>query len=1639
MTYAWSGAGVFSNGTTATPTVTNATNSTYTVTVTAGCGAFTSSTVSVTLKPNPSVTTTDITPICGATSADLATAVSTTATIDGYFSNAALTAAITNVVTASGTYYVKVSNASNCTASASILVNAFSTNPSVTISVSPSNTFSAGTLVVFSATTNGTSYQWNVNGSAVSGANMVTYATDALLNNDQVSCTVTLNGCNTTSSTITVQTVGVVTSTGNIIVERLGSGGKVLTGNGNPIFLDQFTPSGSAATTIAIDSTGANALIESGTAASAGLLTRSANKTKLIIPGYSAALPNAVSVTGATATAINRAIAEVNAQGTTTIAARSASFYSANNFRGAVSDGTGNYWGAGTGTNSGINYFGTNGVAVNVSSTVTNTRAIHIFNGNLFFSTGAGTTGIYQVGTGLPTTTGTTSTLVLATTGGTGANSPYAFAFNATSDVCYVADDRTIANGGGIQKYTKTAGVWTRAYTLSTGTGSSVGARGLTVDFTNASTPILYITTADATNNRLMKITDNGSTSGNAATLISTATTNRMYRGVCFAPEISTPSIVINTTGFDGNFGTQNTGTTSSPARTFTVSGTNLTHNILLTPPTGFGTTIFAQDASGNAQNVAQNTTVTLILLTGTGAISGTVSGVILAGTNSVALSGILYNTAETGVSLTATASGGDALAAANSATFAVLPIATQLAFVNVPTSGYISTNINAFTVEARLPNNSVDVNYSGAITLTVASGAGNLTGALTANAIAGVASFNSLQFDAAGIYTLSADAMGLTQAVSSSITITAVPTLTEIILPQYAITGTVLSDRLQSLSRFRLDNLQPNTTYRYIVGASTSTTITTGTAPGNFFAINNTLGSAGTIVGYTSQKSFAGTLIGSNEFNITSGANRYAELTTDATGSYTGWFSFVSTGNAVFAAGNNVHVYVQLNNGANGTAIAQSLRTTNTIQMLGAATARSVRGSSNGFAENAVFLYNNEAGTGRPLYGTWLESNGINETDFNTWYASVNAIAGAWGAYVPTALANGIRRIESLAISDATLVGCPALSATGTWTNAGNTVNPTAGTASPIVFSVTDALLTPNYTLTASAGANGSISPSVTLTLNCGENQSYTITPNACYQILDVLVDGISVGAVGNYTFNDVRANHTIAATFALLPYTIIATDPEFVCGISSYNLQSAITATNVDSYAYFTDNTLTTAATNPVTASSIYYVVVTSTCGVTATAAVDVAFKPYPSVTITHTNTLTLSCDGTADLATMPTAALYSWSTTETTSVITATAGVYTVTITDTNGCTATASETVTSGCNEIYTPATTDVCDVAATVSTLVSGNAWVNIRNSNGRIVAAINPNGQNLGLCNVSLHLYTTVPNDANGYYLPRYFDFNVGTQPTTPVDVRLYFTNADLDAANAANPAPALTITQLALTHFGTGADCDVTNNTGGTTDIVDAADVLENTFGATAFYLEAAFSSFSEFGSLQTPAPLPVKLLGFSGVVSNKDNILNWITATEQNSSNFEIQAKTETNNWITVGEVGAAGNSTTNKYYTFMHTEQLQSNYYRLKMKDADGSFEYSNTIYLKRGKTGTTNLQAYPNPATDIVNIEFEIEQPQTMTYCLTNNLGQVIDTYSVAANAGNNQLKINLQYLPNGVYAISLTDANGVRNIKKVVKQ
>lgn len=112
----------------------------------------------------------------------------------------------------------------------------------------------------------------------------------------------------------------------------------------------------------------------------------------------------------------------------------------------------------------------------------------------------------------------------------------------------------------------------------------------------------------------------------------------------------------------------------------------------------------------------------------------------------------------------------------------------------------------------------------------------------------------------------------------------------------------------------------------------------------------------------------------------------------------------------------------------------------------------------------------------------------------------------------------------------------------------------------------------TRTFDIIASAGSNGTISPSGMVTLADGSNQTFMIKPNLNSHIEDVKVDGVSVGAVESYTFNSLKANHTINATFGgtkqLVAITVTGTQTNMNVGATQ----------NLSATARYSDSTMET-----------------------------------------------------------------------------------------------------------------------------------------------------------------------------------------------------------------------------------------------------------------------------------------------------------------------------------------------------------------------------------------------------------------------------------------------------------------------------
>ena len=347
---------------------------------------------------------------------------------------------------------------------------------------------------------------------------------------------------------------------GNLVIYKVGNGTDTLSSAGFQVNLEEFTATGSFVQshpmpTVVVGSN--KRIIASGSASSEGQIARSVDKRFLLVTGYDTIIdPAKLSLSGSPSVNVNRVVGIIGADGVIDATTALADSYGGNNFRGAASTNGTDLWLAGTASssiNGGVRYT-TKGAttAKRLSSTVTNIRAVAIYNGQLYCSTGSGNfKAVSAVGTGLPVDSPQVITVLpgFPTTSATGGD-PYMFSINPTGNLAYVADNRSKQNGGGIQKWAFNGATWNLQYTLDS--GLTAGLRNIVVNWSGTN-PTIYAISGDPVvkdlpGNKFLKLVDIDSMS--AFAVLAIAPVNTIFRGISFAPE---NAVVATTYTFTGN------------------------------------------------------------------------------------------------------------------------------------------------------------------------------------------------------------------------------------------------------------------------------------------------------------------------------------------------------------------------------------------------------------------------------------------------------------------------------------------------------------------------------------------------------------------------------------------------------------------------------------------------------------------------------------------------------------------------------------------------------------------------------------------------------------------------------------------------------------------------------------------------------------------------------------------------------------------------------------------------------------------------------------------------------------------------------------------------------------------------------
>ena len=325
---------------------------------------------------------------------------------------------------------------------------------------------------------------------------------------------------------------------------------------------------------------------------------------------------------------------------------------------------------------------------------------------------------------------------------------------------------------------------------------------------------------------------------------------------------------------------------------------------------------------------------------------------------------------------------------------------------------------------------------------------------------------------------------------------------------------------------------------------------------------------------------------------------------------------------------------------------------------------------------------------------------------------------------------------------------------------------------------------------------------------------------------------------------------------------------------------------------------------------------------------------------------------------------------------------------------------------------------ILDGAGGVATQqVSGSGWVNFT-SNGKLMAAINPNGQNMGNTEVQTYLNTAGVRNGNGqYYLDRSFTIKPANDELADlVTVRFYFLETEsealINAVGCGTCGKPVNSFQLGISKYRNATntskeDGSLTNSTDGGWSFHPAGEVIIVPYDK-GYYAEMKMKTFSEFWLSKefvgNPGALPVELVSFSarkkqGDEHSKDVIVEWETASEENFDHFDIEVATgdeayRQGRFVKLAQVFGEGNLKSGRKYEYV--DQVPGKwgnlYYRLKMVDIDSTYQYSRVRPV--AFEGQSEWSVYPNPSKGVFYLGDDVPASRSVSVNVYDLHGRIL---------------------------------------------
>jgi hypothetical protein len=200
------------------------------------------------------------------------------------------------------------------------------------------------------------------------------------------------------------------------------------------------------------------------------------------------------------------------------------------------------------------------------------------------------------------------------------------------------------------------------------------------------------------------------------------------------------------------------------------------------------------------------------------------------------------------------------------------------------------------------------------------------------------------------------------------------------------------------------------------------------------------------------------------------------------------------------------------------------------------------------------------------------------------------------------------------------------------------------------------------------------------------------------------------------------------------------------------------------------------------------------------------------------------------------------------------------------------------------------------------------------------------------------------------------------------------------------------------------------------------------------------AMKGFSDFGTAQSSAPLPIELSSFTGLSEGAKNKLEWTTMSETNNDYFSLERSENGNSFEQFANIDGAGNSTRKlDYFSYDHSPFNGITYYRLKQTDFDGKYTYSSVISIENNLDEIAISNVHPNPTTDDLNFDFYSPVKGTVKIQILDLTGRVVVDKEQNVEEGKSSLNTEMGSLAKGIYSLKVIFNQGnYKSLTKIIK-